>query len=133
MIDTEEKKTGAKAEPQVSVSPVYPIDLAPLTLDVYQTVSDSGHPYYLKYNRNVLPDHYFEDGVVGFFVPEHGRDRAINRRPSERMPYMGIEATERHEGWHVYIHIAGGIHDERGINNRVKDEMRLYLFPFASY
>ena|SRR3989338_5643205 len=86
----------------------------------------------------ILPAHYFEPGVVAFTKPEEG-EIAI---PSlERAPYEnGVQSWRivlEHERMHNYIHRAGGIQDERGINNFVAywlcPKYGIDRFPFPSY
>ena len=80
-----------------------------------------------------LPQEYFGRGVVAF-------TDAISRISlpmPEHMPYEnGIHsgpAVRDHEYMHILIQNAGGIHDERGINDFVAHRLGYTVFPFPSY
>ena len=85
-----------------------------------------------------VPSHYFEPGVVAFTKPEEGE---IAMPPIERVPYEnGVHSWRfvlEHELMHNYIHRAGGIQDERGINDHVANQLSKKYgnigFPFSSY
>ena len=95
-------------------------------------------PYSFEPTIRTLPPQYFPLGVVAFTIPEDGE---IAMPSLEKAPYEnGVQSwgiVLAHEKMHNYIHRAGGIQDERGINNFVAYSIGPRYgtdrFPFASY
>ena len=112
------------------------IGAALLTYPAHAYADKTQHNYSYVHEISIrrLPQHYLPPGVVAFTIPEESE---IVLPDSSFFPYENGRHSEpavrMHEEYHNWIHRAGGIQDERGINDLVAYKLGYSRFPFASY